>query len=234
MSKLKGIGLAVLALAALSAVSASAAQAAIHWNVNGAALESGKSETLTETVTLEKFESETTPSLTFTVSGLFRITCTGLKITGGKITGTKTGSAANLKLSSCLVKTNTGGETKCQVKNEGGTVGTIETVAVISELKEVSGKAYDVIAPMSGTTLMTGVIGPQAGFPCALSGIYKVTGNFAEEVPIGTNEKSLAGVSSAAIATAAGTSLNMGTRSVILDYKGRKTLSSGFNWSVTL
>ncbi len=235
--KLKVIGLALVVVCAFGVASASAS-AAIHWNVGGSELTTG-SEAVSETVTLEETELEggtKNKAATLTVTGLLRLSCTGLKIEKGKIIATSTDSASALVFTGCVVQSTAGvTQAGCTVKSEGGTVGTIKTsTGNTSALKAVGSKAYDVFTPESGTNFATVVIAKSESGSCALSGTNKVTGTAALELEVGTNNAALKGVASAATASAAGTALKYGERAAILDGHGSLTLTSGKTWGVGL
>ncbi len=233
-TKLKTLGL-VFALSCVFATGSASAQAAAHWNVGGSPLPSGSSEAIAETVSLTKFGTETTPTLVFTIEGLTRIACSGLKINEGKIIGPSTDKANYLLLTECSVQ-NTKGEPqpKCTIKSEGGTVGTIRTTALSSAVKVVNGKSYDIFTPAAGTTIATVVVGAVEGGSCSLSGTNKWTGTMGFELPVGTNSSTLEMTSSAAIQTAAGASFSNGSRNIVLDLKADLQLTSGKTFGVGL
>jgi hypothetical protein len=236
--KLEALGLALIALCAFGAVSASA-QAAVHWNVNGAALGAGVSESVSETVTLTKIESEPTPEVTLTVSGLYRIQCSSLKIKEGKITGPELDSAASLVFSGCVVLTTAGAATTCTVEDTGAgnVIGTIRTNATKTHLiaKTIGGvqHAYDIFEPTTGTSFVQIVIAAQSGKTCALSGTNSLAGSASVEPQTGTNATLLEGTASATVATNAGTALTYGARAAIIDGTGDASLSSGKTWGVS-
>lgn len=225
MSKqLKVVCLALMAVLAIGALSASAAQAAPKFTVEGVA--SG-SETLAESVTVTKFGSETTPSLTLTVPKFLNITCTGGKIKGGKITvGGETDSAESLSFTTCKVLGPNNESTVCLVKNVGGTNGTIATGSLTSKLKTVGTSAYDVFTPVGANFVEIRIT------ECALEGTYKVTGTASLKVLTSglalTNEDE----ANATIAGAAETKLFFGARESFLDGKVDLSLASGRKFGV--
>ncbi len=220
------IGLALFAVYAFGAFSAPTAQAAVHWNVAGVELAEGKEEEVAETVELEG-------AMTLTVPNFFRISCKALRFVRRFIRGRRSGRIADIILALCTVLNKGGEATKCAVKSSGGTLGTIETAAIVDELKEVSGSAYDFLTPASGTTLTTLVIEASGG-ACALSGTYVVNGSLAFKIPTGTNEASLTIEASEAIQKAAGAKLLLGERESFVDGKGKMKLVSGKTWGVGL
>jgi hypothetical protein len=203
MRKLKILGLAMFAVFAFAAVSSAAAQAdTAHWTIEGATFNGEESVEVEQTT--EEF-------VLASASGI-EITCTAVAANGAKIKETNKDSATSLTFTGCKVKSS---EAACQVKSSGGTIGTINTAALNSNLLVVTPNVYDVYEPASGTTFTTLVIEKQTGKTCPASGTYTVTGKAAGLIPT-TDATTQSLTFNAASATAAGTQLKLGAANATL------------------
>jgi hypothetical protein len=222
--KLKVLGLALIVVCAFGAVSASA-QAAPKFTVSG--VTSG-TEKIAETAT-------PTGTLTLTVPGLLRLTCTTLKIKDGTIkVGTDENSAESLIFGGCSVDGPSGEALPgCTVKNVGGTAGTIATSSLTSTLVNVGEEGYITFKP-TGTNFVEIRV---EGSPCAPEGTYKVTGTAAttiESPKPGVLQTTASIVASEAVQKAAGDKLLFGTREAFLDATVGLHLESDKNWGFDL
>jgi hypothetical protein len=225
--KIKTIGLAFLVVCAFGAVAAAAAQAEPVWTVNGAGITTNQA--VSSTVTLTKFGSETTPSLSLTVPGLgITITCTGASLDSAVLIPPSSDTVKSITLSGCIV---VGATTKCQVKDSVvGVPGEIHTNALNTTLKKIGTKYYDIYSAET-SPFLTIVIEKKTGQTCSVSGTFEVKGTTASTV--GPEAVTQEGESSEAVSTATGTELTFGGKKAILDAKADLTLVSGSKWGVS-
>jgi hypothetical protein len=162
-------GTIAVAALALGAFLASAAQAGHTWEISGALLGPGNSETCkttsdgTITVKTEIFAME------------FHLTATGFSSSGCKITQSGSGSGAIAE--GTTTKYSMSGLT---MDNPGGCTATspISFAAIVSKIVTVGGVAYTTMAPESGTTL-TSI--PITG--CAIAETYVMKGSLCAAMP---------------------------------------------------
>jgi hypothetical protein len=226
--KFKALGLALVVVCAFGVVSAAGAQAA-NWTVGGKAITS--SQAIAETALLTKVNpEEKQASSTLTVPKLgITLTCTSLKVTGGQITPTNTGSATGLDFAGCIVAS---APNVCQVHSVGAAVGSINTLSLAAELKTVTGKGTFAVFKPTGATFVEIVIEKIPTKTCAVSGTYAVTGSAALKVATGTSATFLEGTANEEIQTAAGVELLFGSKPAVLDAKVDLALASDANWGV--
>jgi hypothetical protein len=222
--KLKALGLALIVVCAFGAASASA-QSAPKFTVSG--ITSG-TEKIAETAT-------PTGTLTLTVPGLLRITCTTLKIKDGTIkVGTDENSAESLVFGGCSVDGPAGEPLPgCTIKNVGGTAGTIATSPVTSTLVNVGEEGYITFKP-TGTNFVSLRL---EGSPCALEGTYNMTGSIGTTIGSpkpGVLQTTTSLVASEAVQKAGRDKLLVGTGEWFLDATVGLHLVSDKSWGFDL
>jgi hypothetical protein len=171
MKRLGLFGLVLMAVLGLSAFMASTASAenAPYWSINGTRL--GLHET--HNITAKSFEGK---SFVLSASGS-TTTCTAVALKEGVLLGSAEGEPGLnnevLVFTGCTAKD---GANTCTVTSKGGTVGTIQTVSLKSELveDETGKKLLLLLQPASGTEFVTLVF---TGSGCTPSEA-KVTGSY--------------------------------------------------------
>jgi hypothetical protein len=168
MTRIKTIGVALLAVLAFSTVAATAAQAeeAPYWSIEGTRLAAGKTAEITA-----KFYGTGAQTLT---AGADTITCTSLKLAKGSVLlGSEPGEPGKsneiLEYSGCTV---TGNGTKCGVTNKE-----VKTEQLTNELAYAENKKSLVVefTPRAGHRLAEPKFTAEAGGTCTLAST-KVTG----------------------------------------------------------
>jgi hypothetical protein len=231
-SRLSLLGAALIVVMALGAISAVAAQAAPHWTIEGK--EFSGTEKLAETTVIEKVGSEATPLITLStpVYG-YTFTCTALKLKNGEITETSKALAVP-RFSGCIVAS---APKSCQIRNDGGTPGTIEFAGYAKfELKTIAGATYALMTPASGSLFAELEIEPKVDEGCSISGIWPLSGSIGFLVPTGIkNKPSLSVETSQAIEGASGAALTIFPHEETFPIgKIGLSLASGKNWGVGL
>jgi hypothetical protein len=224
-NKLKVLGLALIVVGAFGAASASA-QAA-QFTVEKVA--AGAKEPIAEAAT-------PTGTLTLTVPGQLRITCTTLKLKNGSITvGTDEGTVESLDFGTCTVDNNAGEAVPhCTVKDglAGAVSGTIRTNPISATLVKIAEEGYVTFKPESGTTFVTLVIEG-----CPLEASFPVTGtlNTTIEAPKpGVLATSASLVANAEVQKAGGDAVLFKAKEAILDATVGLHLVSDRNWGFDL
>jgi hypothetical protein len=227
MSKqLKILGLALIVVCAFGAVTA-VAQAAPKFTVSG--VSSGK-EAIAE-------GAVPTGTLTLTVPGKMRITCTTLRIKGGTITvGTDENAAESLDFGGCTVDANSGAALPvCTVHDALASAvdGTIRTNAVTSTLVNIAEEGYVTFKPAAGNFVNLVVTGEE----CPVAGNYSIAGslNTTIEAPKpGVLATTVSLVSSQAIQEKGGDKITIGTTEIFLDATIGLRLASDRSWGYDL
>lgn len=208
--KIKTIGLALIAVCAFGAVSAGASQAAApNWKITGLNF------TGTETI---KAVNVGVLKLTVPAIGL-TIECQKLAAPGTEIFGENKSSAGSLTFSECIVP----GLPDCDLYSFSNPIGTIETVAVKSELKTVGGLVYDIVTPAFGSGFVSILV--QNTSTCPLPAILKLSGSLALLKPSLGETVGLASTASEPIQKASGATLVLGANPAYLDGALNSTLA---------